>query len=250
MIHFTIATVYSSGCKIGTSCTLGAVIRNSILIFCLLTLSVSICTAQTTNEWPCFHGSDRTNKSAETGLLKEWQPNGPELQWTVSGLGDGYSSISVGGGLLYTAGKYDNQTYIFCYDLNGKSVWQRPNGKSWTTTLSWAVSYSGSRSTPTYNNGIVYHLSESGRLTAFEAKTGKEKWSRELPKDFNAEIPEYGYSESVLIDANYLYVKPAGKKGYQVCLDKNTGETLWVNTDIPGTMGYNSMVINEYGGHR
>lgn len=250
MIHLMKAPAYSSEYKIRTSQAPRTVIRNSVLCICFLTLSVSISIAQTTNEWPSFHGSDRTNKSAETGLLKEWQPNGPELLWTVSGLGNGYSSISVGGGLLYTAGKYDNQTYLFCYDLAGKPVWQKPNGKSWSTTLSWAASYTGSRSTPTYDNGIVYHLSESGRLTAFEAKTGKEKWSREMTQDFDAEIPEYGYSESVLIDANNLYVKPAGKKGFQVCLDKRTGGTIWVNTDIPGTMGYNSMVINEYGGQR
>jgi len=63
-------------------------------------------------------------------------------------------------------------------------------------------------------------------------------------------MPEYGYSESVLVDGSNLYVKPAGKKGYQVCLDKITGKTLWVNTDIPGTMAYNSAVIRETGGYR
>jgi outer membrane protein assembly factor BamB len=41
-----------------------------------------------------------------------------------------------------------------------------------------------------------------------------------------------------------------GKKGYQVCLDKLTGKTLWANTDIPGTIGYNSAVIHENGGYR
>jgi outer membrane protein assembly factor BamB len=222
-----------------------------ILIICLyIILSSSTVIAQVLNEWPCFHGSDRTNKSTETGLAKAWPGNGPVLLWTVSGLGEGYSSISIGDGLLYTAGKYDNQTYVFCYDLNGKPVWKKPNGKAWTTTLSWATSYTGSRSTPTFDKGVLYHLSESGRLTAFEAKNGKEIWTRELAKDFEAEAPEYGYSESVLIDGDNLFVKPAGKKGYQVCLNKITGATSWVNTDIPGTMGYTSLVIMEFGGFR
>jgi outer membrane protein assembly factor BamB len=213
-------------------------------------VSCSTILAQKSNDWTCFHGSDRTNKSSETGLAKSWPVNGPELLWTISGLGDGYSSISIGGERLYTAGKYDDQTYVFCYDLKGKPVWKKPNGKSWTTTLSWATSYTGSRSTPTYDNGNLYHLSESGRLTSFEAKTGKEIWARDLAKDFDAEVPEYGYSESVLIDGDNLYVKPAGKKGYQVCLNKRNGETTWVNTEIPGTMGYTSMVIMEFGGYR
>ena len=217
---------------------------------CFLSVSLINVYAQSSIEWPSFHGSDRSNKSAETGLLKEWPVNGPGLVWTVTGLGEGYSSISIGDGLLYTAGKSENQTYLFCYDLNGKSVWKKPNGKGWATTLSWAASYNGSRSTPTFDKGIVYHLSESGRLAAFEAKTGKEVWSKLLSAEFDAEVPEYGYSESVLIDGNNLYVKPAGKKGYQACLDKRTGETIWINNNIPGTMGYNSGVIMETGGYR
>lgn len=222
----------------------------------LLTLSLSFIlssfnsTAQNTGEWPCFHGTDRTNRSTETGLLKQWPEKGPELLFTISGLGEGYSTVSIGGGLIYTAGKYDNQTYVFAFDLNGEPVWKKPNGQAWSTTLSWATSYTGSRSTPTYNNGVVYHLSEGGRLTAFESKTGKEIWSREITKDFEAQIAEYGFSESVLIDGNNLFVRPGGKKGYQVCLNKNTGETVWVNTEIPGTEGYTSTVIKEYGGFR
>lgn len=205
---------------------------------------------QKTFEWPCFHGTDRTNKSAETGMLKEWPKDGPKLLWTVSGLGEGYSSVSSGGGLLYTAGKYNNQTYIFSFDLEGKLVWKKPNGQAWSTTLSYASSYTGARSTPTYDNGVLYHLGERGRLTAFNAKTGTELWHRELVSDFEVEPPEYGYSESVLIDGDNLYTRPAGKKGFQVCLNKNTGALIWANTEIPGSAGYSSMVIKELGDYR
>ena len=215
-----------------------------------MAISTGKMVAQNTTEWPCFHGSDRTNKSAETGLAKAWPATGPELLWTVTGLGEGYSAVSIGGGLLYTAGKSDDQTYVFCFDIKGKPIWKRPNGKTWSTTLSWAVSYTGSRSTPTYDNGVLYHLSESGRLTAFDSKTGKEIWSRELAKDFNAEPPDYGYTESVLIDGDNLFVRPFGKKGFQVCLNKRTGESVWINNEIPGSAGYNSMIIKDYGGFR
>ncbi len=206
--------------------------------------------AQTANEWPAFHGNNRTNKSAETGLIKRWPAGGPELLWTISGLGEGYSSVIVGGGFIYTAGKTDNQTMVFCFDLNGKLVWKKPNGKAWSTTLSWATTYTGSRSTPTYDKGVIYHLGEAGRLTAYDSKTGKEIWNRDLEKDFDAPAPDYGYAESVLVDGDYLYVRPAGKKGYLVCLNKSKGELIWANTDIPGTEGYTSQVLDEFGGYR
>jgi outer membrane protein assembly factor BamB len=204
---------------------------------------------QVNNNWPSFHGSDRQNKSAETGLLNTWPAAGPEKLWEASGIGEGYSSVIVADGLIYTAGKSEKQTYVNAFDMNGKLIWKKPNGASWDVEVSWASSYSGSRSTPTYDNGVVYHLSEAGLLSAFKAKTGDLIWSRNLVKDFSAKIPMYGYSESVLIDGNNLYVKPGGQKGYQVCMNKMTGATIWANSEIPGDYGYNSAVLKDFGGY-
>jgi outer membrane protein assembly factor BamB len=223
-----------------------------LALFLIAGLTDFTTEAQKTSEWPAFHGSDRTNKSSETGLLKVWPKDGPQLAWTASGLGEGYSSVSIAGGLLYASGTNSGQTYVYCFDLDGKPLWKKPNGKAWTTTLSYASSYTGSRSTPTYDNGVIYHLGEMGRLTAFNSKTGDEIWNRELVRDFEVKPPEpeYGYSESVLIDGDNLYVKPFGINGYQVCLNKRDGKLIWSNTEIPGTPGYNSTVIDEFGGYR
>ncbi len=201
------------------------------------------------DEWPGFHGSDRQNKSNETGLMKAWPDDGPELIWTVEGLGEGYASVSIADGLIFTSGSVEDRTYVFAYDLNGKLIWKQPNGSSWKVQVSWASAYNGSRSTPTYDNGVVYHLSEAGRLTAYDAKTGNETWFRDLVKDFRAAMPDYGFTESVLIEGNKLYVKPAGKEGFQVCLDKTTGKTIWINNEIPGTYAYNSPVTTDFGGY-
>jgi outer membrane protein assembly factor BamB len=206
--------------------------------------------AQNECEWPNFHGPDRLNKSTDTGLLKNWPEGGPELAWSVSGLGEGYSSVSIAEGYLFTAGMIDKTTYVFAYDLNGKLLWKKPNGKSWETTRSWASGYSGSRSTPTYDDGAIYHLGELGQLTAFDYKTGDEIWSMNLREHFDADIPEYGYSESVFIEGDYLYCCPAGKKGYIICLDKNNGELIWSNTDVPGTVGFSSLILFDHGDYR
>ncbi len=221
-----------------------------ILVILVSLFSIHITYAQTVNEWPCFHGADRQNKSAETGLPGSWAVNGPVLSWTISGLGEGFSSVSVAAGQIFTAGKVSNQTYVFAYDMKGKLLWKKPNGEAWSVTVSWASSYNGPRSTPTYDNGVLYHISENGKLTAFRAKDGSVIWIRDLPKDFEAEIPMYGYAESVMIDGENLYVRPGGKKGYQACLDKKTGKTLWSATGIPGDYGYSSPVISDFGGFR
>ena len=220
------------------------------IFFLLIIIPFSKIASQKAGEWPCFHGSDRTNLSDETGLLKAWDEKGPALLFTISGLGEGYSSTAIAGGLIYTAGIIGNQSFLFAFDLNGRLVWKKPNGPAWSVTVSWASSYNGPRSTPTCDNGVVYHLSEAGRLSAFRAKTGESIWSRDLPKDFSAKIPMYGYAESVLIDGDNLYVRTGGTKSYQACLNKRTGETLWTSGEIPGDYGYNSMVIQEFGGFR
>ncbi|MBN2481137.1 MAG: PQQ-like beta-propeller repeat protein [Bacteroidales bacterium] len=183
-------------------------------------------------------------------MMKEWPQDGPELLWTATGLGEGYSSVSISDGLIYTAGTTGNQTYVLAFDLNGKQVWRKPNGKAWSTFMPHARSYTGARSTPTIDNGVLYHLGETGRLAAFDSKTGEELWYRELMEEFDKEETEYGYSESVLIDEDYLYTRPAGKKGFQICLDKHNGEIIWANTEIPGVEGYTSHVIMEFGGYR
>jgi len=214
------------------------------LLFCL---SFSGLKSQPA-EWPCFHGADRTNKSNETGLLKTWPEGGPSLLFTMSGLGEGFNSTAIAGGMIFTAGKTGDQSWIYAFDMNGKQIWKKPSGDPWRVTVSWASSYNGPRSTPTYDKGIIYHLSESGKLAAYRAKDGSTVWTRDLLKDFVAEMPMYGYSESVMIDGENLYVRPGGQKGYQACLDKKTGKTIWATTGIGGDYGYSSTIISDFEG--
>lgn len=236
--------------KVETPTTCRKGFQFGLIFYLVFALSGCATMAQEECEWQCFHGPDRANKSPDKGLLKEWPEAGPELAWTVSGLGEGYSTVSIAEGYIFTAGMLDKQTYVYAYDLNGELVWKKPNGQSWVATQSWATTYTGSRSTPTYNDGVVYHLGELGRLAAFNCKTGNELWSMELREQFDAEIPEYGYSESVYIDGDRLYCCPAGKKGYIVCLDKNNGNLIWANAEIQEPVGNSSLIVYDYGGHR
>ncbi len=91
----------------------------SLLLAVSITLLPVFAQSPARNEWPCFHGLDRSNKSPETGLLKKWPESGPKLLWTASGLGDGYSSVSVAAGRVYVAGNVEKTGHVFALDLNG-----------------------------------------------------------------------------------------------------------------------------------
>jgi outer membrane protein assembly factor BamB len=69
-------------------------------------------------------------------------------------------------------------------------------------------------------------------------------------RTFKAERPEYGYSESVLIQGDALICCPAGEDGYIVALDKKTGRTLWSNTDIRDAVGNCSVVHAKIDGYQ
>jgi outer membrane protein assembly factor BamB len=220
----------------------------SIILIFVLTLSAAAF-ASGNDSWPCFHGPKRDNLSPETGLIQTWPEDGPELLWTASGIGHGYSTVSIADGRIFTAGMIDKNTYVIALDLSGKKLWQKLNGQSWEAAKyqTWAVPYSGSRATPTVDGDTVYHLAELGSLAAFDARSGEERWHLELMKTFKAEKPEYGYSESVLIVGEKLFCCPAGEDGYIVALDKGTGRTLWTNTDIKDAVGNGSIVLASIG---
>ena len=206
--------------------------------------------AQDQSQWPAFHGPDRSNKSVETGLLDDWPEEGPKLLWTISGLGKGYSTVSVTDEYLFTSGTGDQHNLVFAFDPEGTLLWKKPNGQSWETEMSHARTYNGARSTPTYSDGVVYHLGDLGRLAAFDAGSGEELWSMELREQFDSEIPEYGYAESVYIQEDRLYCCPAGKKAYLLCLNKHNGQVIWTNQEIGGTVGFSSLIMFDHGGYR
>lgn len=194
--------------------------------------------------WPCFHGARRDNRSDETGLLTAWPEGGPKLLWSTAGIGHGYSSVAVAGGRIFTAGTIEKQTHVVALDLDGRILWKRVNGESWQATAeqNWAVPYDGARGTPTVDGDTVYHLSELGRLAAFDLATGEERWQVDVLKTFEGERPKYGLSDSVLVQGERLICSPGGARGYVVALEKKSGRTLWANAEIKDAVGYSSPV--------
>ena len=194
--------------------------------------------------WPEFHGPGRTNISNETGLLKSWPDGGPRLLWTYSACGMGYSGVSIADGRIFTAGDFDDREMILALDIEGKLLWQAPNGEAWQGASP------GSRTTPTYNDGMLYQMNPNGRLGAFDAASGKEVWAVDLKKQFDARFGVWALAENVVVDGDRVLCMPGGPQGRVVALDKRTGRTLWVNTEIPHTAAYCSPLVVEHAGIR
>src|SRR4051794_20271410 len=67
-------------------------------------------------DWPQWRGPHRDNKSADTGLLREWPKDGPPLAWKATGIGGGYSSVSIVGGKIYTMGDRRDEADLIALD--------------------------------------------------------------------------------------------------------------------------------------
>lgn len=200
--------------------------------------------------WPRFHGSDGTNISKDKGLLPSWPEEGPELVWTAEGIGNGYANVTIAEGRIFTAGNVGDSMVVTALDLDGKILWQQPNGPSYTK------SYPGARGTPTIDGDRIYHESPTGQVSCFETATGKKIWTTNILEKFGTKNITWALAESVLIDSKNLIVAPCGPNTAVVALNKMTGKLVWKSKpsiDEEGKAdlaGYATATLIEYKGIR
>ena len=216
------------------------------LTLCLLFAFSSLATSA---DWPQWRGAKRDGMSADTGLLKEWHAEGPKVAWSVDNIGEGYASIAVAGGRVYTQGNVDGKGMISCLsEKDGSVVWA-------VASPSEDREYrhgrgNGGRGTPTVDGDLVYVIGGGGDLTCLKTDSGEVVWSKHLIKDFGGGRPGWGYSESPLVDGENLIVTPGGSHGSVVALNKKTGETIWASADVTDKAHYCSAVVVESHGVR
>ena len=115
----------------------------------------------------------------------------------------------------------------------------------------------GPRCTPTVDGELLYALGTDGDLVCLETATGKERWHRNLVKDFGGQMMSmWKFSESPLVDGDRLICTPGGKDAALVALNKKTGEMIW-KSKLPELgpkgkdgAGYSSAVVAEFDGVR
>lgn len=203
--------------------------------------AVADASASKVASWPCFRGEKRDNLSPDTGLLKAWPKAGPRLLWKGAGVGTGFSSVAVVGNRVYTMGDKGGASYIFALSrANGKQLWSAKVGKP-------GGNYSGPRCTPSVDGEMVYGIGQFGDLVCVEAATGKEKWRKSFTNDFEGRAGHWNFTESPLLDGDWLLCTPGGEDATMVALDKKTGKEVW-RCPARQVAGYSSIVISNVGG--
>jgi len=176
--------------------------------------------AQEPTRWRGPEGNGVYN---ETGLLKKWPQNGPEIIWSFDQLGEGHSSPAISGGNIYLPTMINGTGYIYKLSMNGKLVWKAEYGPEFTD------SYPGSRATATIAGDLLYMLSGMGTLVCMNTSDGKIVWKKDLFTDFDGRNIRWGLNETVLVDGDKLFCTPGGKKHNVIALNRHTGELLWAS---------------------
>jgi outer membrane protein assembly factor BamB len=187
------------------------------------------------DDWPGWMGADRTGVSHETGLLKKWPKDGPNVVWEVKDLGEGYSTPSVAEGKIYLMSNrgMSDEFAIALSVKDGSKIWERRVGK---VGPNQGAQYPGSRSTPTVDGDAVYVLGSDGDLACLDAEKGEVRWTKSLRKEFDGKPGMWAYPESPLIDGDVLVCTPGGDKATLAALNKKSGDVIW-KAVVPGGGG-------------
>ena len=207
-------------------------------ILTLLFVLVAQIFAQPSAQW---RGPDRNGVFAESGLLKSWPEEGPNLLWTVEGLGDGYASVSVTDGCIYVTGREDSVEYLSAFDTDGNLVWRIPYG------LGVRRTYPGTRCTPTVEGDRIYLISGRGEVVCVDRRRAKIQWSVPAFDKFQGIFWEWEIAESPLLVDDKILFTPGGHQTSMVALNKFTGETVWQTESIHDTIAMVSPNLARFG---
>ncbi len=218
--------------------------RTYRLILSLLLISILVPDCMNSQVVSQFRGKDRNGQYDETGLLREWPEEGPELLWSVNEIGTGYSSAIVANNKVYITGMVESKDVVTALDLQGNVLWQTPYGNG------WIYSYPGTRGSATVEGDKVYAISGNGDVSCLDAGTGETIWSVNGFGKFDGQCTMWGVSESPLIVDNKVIYIPGGMRTTMVALNKETGKTIWESESLGDSTAYVSPLLFEHNGNK
>jgi outer membrane protein assembly factor BamB len=193
------------------------------------------------DDWPQFLGPDRNGVSAETGLISEWPAEGPKIVWRTP-LGVSMSGIAIVGDRLYTMFQDDVKQFAVCLNANtGDEHWRTSFAPLYENGMG-----NGPRATPAVRGDTVVCFTGEGILAAFDAATGRQAWSVNVPESLGGAPADYGVSCSPVIVGDVVIVHTGAEAAATAAFRLSDGRMAW--TSGTGKSGYASPVLMELAG--
>jgi outer membrane protein assembly factor BamB len=187
---------------------------------------------QFTNDYPQFLGPNRNATLERPRLARDWKVQAPQRLWRQP-IGAGWSGFAVAGHRAVTLEQRGETETVACYDLRtGTLLWAHGDPVHFQSSLAGE----GPRATPTVAGQRVYTLGSTGLLNCLELETGKVIWSKDVVRDNQGEVNEWGMSCSPLVVDDLVVVSAGGRQDRSlVAYRASNGEFVWGDgNDGPG----------------
>ncbi len=205
-------------------------IRWSSFAILLFVCSVTIAEERS---WPQWMGPKHDGISQESNWSPDWPGSGLPVAWKKD-IGIGFSSISIAEGRLLTMGHVDGEEFVYCLsEQTGELLWSH----KYRCQLVDNLHEGGPGSTPTIHEGLVYSVGREGQFFCFELETGKIVWEKDLQKDLDVILPEWGFTSSAYVYQDQIILEA----GRVVSYNKLTGEKSWQSEKHQA--GYGSVAV-------
>lgn len=212
-------------------------------IFMLILAPAILFSCVQQNNWNQYQGPHRNASIQGPEILNSWTDAGPKELWSFP-LGEGYGGASIFDDEVYILDRVKGESDILrCLDLlSGEEKWNS------SYEASGELPYPGSRAVPTVDKKYVWSVGPLGHMYCFDKKTQEVVWDHNLAEEFDAELPNWGFSQSPVIHRNLVIVAPQGKKAGAVAFNKVTGEIVWKSRPLTGHNFHASPVLAGFGG--
>lgn len=193
--------------------------------------------------YPAFRGEHRDGHvTGGAPIALDWAANPPRERWRIP-VGDGWSSMSIGYGRLYTLEQRGGEEAVTCYDAEtGTELWVHAYPARFVEELGG----DGPRSTPTLHDGRVFAVGAEGHFTCLDARTGRRIWQRHINRDFGAKNLYWAMSGSPFVYGETVIVTNSGVGGGSIIAYTMDGDVAW--TSDVGQQTYSSPVVETVAG--
>lgn len=213
-----------------------------------LMLGFGCLTVGARGQWTQWGGPQRNFMVETKGLASQWPEEGPKKLWARE-LGDGYATVTVDEGRLFTLYRVGEDEFSVALDAQtGTTLWEHKNPSPFTSLMEQYGP--GPHATPLVVGGHVYTIGTNMVLHCFEKDSGQVAWKKDLAAEFSAEVPGRGYSPSPLAYKDTLIFPVGGseeKPGQAVvALKLSDGSLAWKSQDFEIT--HSSPILVRVGG--
>ena len=185
------------------------------------------------DSWTQWGGPGQDFKAPAAQVAESWGEHGPKRLWTRD-LGDGYSTILVEDGRLYTMYRAGDQEAVICLDAEtGETVWEHRYDHA--AAPGHVTQYGvGPRATPLIAGDRIYTIGVAGLMHSLEKETGEVVWAHNLWGGvFGGNRLMHGYASSPIEHGDTVIALVGGEGKSIVAFDKLDGSVVWQTLSYP-----------------